>query len=45
MSNLDGCASDSESDLEECIGAEGGESPVTEAEKGFCGLTIHDKVR
>lgn len=43
MSNLDGCASDSESDLEECIGAEGGESPVTEAEKGFCGLTIHDK--
>lgn len=45
MSNSDSCEGDSESNSEECKGAEGGESPVTEAAKKLCALNIHDKAQ
>lgn len=45
MSKSDSCEGDSESNSEECKGAEGGESPVTKAAKKLCALKIHDKVR
>lgn len=45
MSNSDSCERDSESNSEESKGAEGGESPVTEAAKKLFALNIHDKAQ